>query len=241
MSTYRELVYMCLDEVKVISDDSYFEEEHVQFLLDKYRAFLLKQRYGDIKKDIPESNYQEICLDLEEVTLPQEDICGTGTYLRSIDKIPDVIKIGSPTVYPGNYFNTQISFISKDRMKFVGNNKYLKNFIYSSLLPDQYLYLKSSNPQFLHLEKVRMSAIFSDPQEAIKLSCEKGDDAICEPIDHRFPIEDALIPPMIELVVKDLLGASYRPQDDVNNAADDLSDIASYIRSNMKERYNREH
>lgn len=67
MSTYRELIYMCLDEIKVISDDSYFEEEHVSFLLDKFRPFLLKQRYGDVRKEVPQSNYQEICLDLKEV------------------------------------------------------------------------------------------------------------------------------------------------------------------------------
>lgn len=50
MATYREIVYMVLDELKINSDDKYFEEEHVMFLMDKYRAFLLKQRYSDIKK-----------------------------------------------------------------------------------------------------------------------------------------------------------------------------------------------
>jgi hypothetical protein len=42
MSTYREMIHMVLDELKVISDDSHFQEEHVMFLLDKYRGFLLK-------------------------------------------------------------------------------------------------------------------------------------------------------------------------------------------------------
>lgn len=54
MSTYRELVYLVLDELKLTSDDALFNEEHVMFLLGKYRGFLLKQQYKDIKKEIPE-------------------------------------------------------------------------------------------------------------------------------------------------------------------------------------------
>ena len=41
--TLRELVFMVLDECKIHSDDSYFNEDHVSFLLSKYRAFLLKK------------------------------------------------------------------------------------------------------------------------------------------------------------------------------------------------------
>ena len=48
---------MCLDQLKVASDDSYFTVEHVLFLISKIRALILKQRYSDIKKKIPESNY----------------------------------------------------------------------------------------------------------------------------------------------------------------------------------------
>ena len=65
--TYNELIYMVLDELKLSSDDSYYTPDHVIFLLVKYRSFLLKQRYSDIKKQIPDSDYQSICLDLIEV------------------------------------------------------------------------------------------------------------------------------------------------------------------------------
>lgn len=48
---------MVLDEIKSTSDDAFFNEEHVLFLINNYRNFILKQRYSDIKKPIPESNY----------------------------------------------------------------------------------------------------------------------------------------------------------------------------------------
>jgi hypothetical protein len=66
MNTYSQVCYLVLDELKLTSDDSLYNEEHVIYLLNKYRAFLLKQKYSnDIKKTIPESNYQTISFDLE--------------------------------------------------------------------------------------------------------------------------------------------------------------------------------
>ena len=55
MSTYRQLTYMVLDELKLVSDDSHFTKEHIMSLLNWYRLFILKQRYSDIKKQIPDS------------------------------------------------------------------------------------------------------------------------------------------------------------------------------------------
>ena len=54
MTTYREAIYMCLDLLKGMSDDFTYTEDHVAYLLDKFRALLLKQRYGnDPKKHVP--------------------------------------------------------------------------------------------------------------------------------------------------------------------------------------------
>ena len=66
MAKYKEIVSMVLDMLKVTSDDSIFNEGHIIFLAGRYRSFLLKQRYStDLKKQIPESNYQTLCLELE--------------------------------------------------------------------------------------------------------------------------------------------------------------------------------
>lgn len=224
MSTYRELVYLCLDELKLYSDDAVFTEDHIIFLLNKYRAFILKQRYSDIKKQIPESNYQTICLDLIQVPAISGEPCEGGTYLRSKDKIPFLMKLGSPSIYPVDYYQGDITIVSRDRMRYIGYNKYLKNIIYASIAPDNYIYFKSSNPQYLYLEKVKMTGMFEDPQKAFELQCE-GEELSCDILDAAFPIEEALIPPMIELVVKELLGAEYRPEDKKNDATDNLSEV----------------
>lgn len=43
MSTYRELVYMVHDEMKRVSDDAFYTDEHVIFLLNKFRSYILKE------------------------------------------------------------------------------------------------------------------------------------------------------------------------------------------------------
>lgn len=224
--TYRELVYLILDEIKLNTDDAQFTEDHIVFLLNKYRAFILKQRYSDIKKYIPESNYQEICIDLIQTPAISGEPCEGGTYLRSKVKIPYLIKIGNPMLYPIDYYQGDITYISRERMRYVGHNKYLQNIIYASIGPDGYLYFKSSNPQYLYLEKVKMQGIFEDPKDAINLQCSNTEESkLCDILDYNFPIEEALVPSIIELILKELVSAEYRPEDKQNNADDDLSNI----------------
>ena len=239
--TWRQLVYMVLDEIKLTSDDSIINENHVIFLLNKYRTFLLKQRYSDIKKPIPESNYQTICLDLENDT--NNTFCGSANYLKSKTKVPFLMKIGNPRVYPSNYFQGEITYVSRDRMRYIGYNKYMQNIIYASVGPDNYLYLTSSNPQFSYLDKVKFTGIFEDIETASELLCsnqeednhqEENNNQSCDILDRDFPIEEGLVPQLIELSVKELLGSAYRPADEENNANDDLADIANFIRRNAK-------
>lgn len=228
MSTFKELVYMVIDELKITSDDSLFTEDHIIFLLSKYRSFILKQRYSDIKKSMPESNYQTICFDLIEVPAISGEPCEGGYYLRSKIKIPFISSLGISRVYPIDYYQGEISFISRDRMRYVGYNKYLGNIIYCSLGPDNYLYFKSTNPQFSYLEKVRFTAIFQDAVEASGLQCPNSTgETVCDLIDREFPIESALVPPLLELVIKELSGAIYRPEDNDNNAKDELAEVTT--------------
>ena len=232
MSTYRELVYMILDELKLISDDSHFTEEHVLFLLDKYRTFLLAQRYKDIRKEIPESNYQTICLDLKQVNAINGQPCTGADYMKSLQEIPNMMQVGKQKISSLDYFQGNFAYTNNERFKYVGKNKYLKNQIYGTIAPDNHLYLKSSNPQMYYLEKVKVTGIFEDASKAAELECDGGTNA-CDVMDKDFPLEESLIPPVIELIVKELGGQKYQSEDTSNNANDDLSDLASFIRSQM--------
>lgn len=224
MSTFKEIVYMCLDELQLSSDDATFTEEHIIFLANKYRALLLKKQYLDLAKLIPESNYQDVCLDLEQFAPFEDDPCG-DIYLRSTEKIPDMLPIGSPNITGIDFMAGEITYVSRERIRYVGHNKFLKNIMYATLGPDDHLYIKSANPQSLYLERVRFSGIFEDPEKAAKLSCDEDSsgEETCDVLDKTFPLEEALIPLMIELIVKEVSNAIYRPADEENNANDDLT------------------
>lgn len=231
MSTYRELVYLVLDELKLTSDDALFNEEHVMFLLGKYRGLLLKQQYKDIKKEIPESNYQTLCLDLIQVPAITGEPCEGGTYLRSKEKIPFLMPVATPRVYPEDYYQGDITYVSRERMKYVGYNRWLPNIIYASIGSDNYLYFKSFNPQYLYLEKARLTGIFEEPEKAAELECNR-DESTCDPMDMKFPLEEALIPQVVELVVRELSRPEYLPEDKQNNADDGLSEVTSQSKKN---------
>ena len=70
------------------------------------------------------------------------------------------------------------------------------------------------------------------------MSCD-GED-ICDILEREFPIEEALIPQLIETVVKSLTSGLYKPEDVENNANDDLSTITSFIRRNMKSNFQKQ-
>lgn len=227
--TWKEIVYLVSDELKLDSDDSTFNENHIVFLLSKYRAFILNQRYKEIRKQVSSSNYQTICLDVEQIT-PEFDSSDNTYYLKSIVKVPGILGIGNIRIFSKDYFNAEITYITKDRMRYVGYNKYMNNIIYCTKDANEYLYFKSYNPRALDLKNVKMNAVFEDIEEASELECEKA----CDLMDRIFPMEDSLIPAVVELVVKELLGASYRPEDSENNASDDIANLASFIQRNAK-------
>ena len=234
MATYREIVYMVLDEIKSSNGDSNITENHVIFLANQYRLFLIEQKkLKQGEQSLSSANEQTLCIDLEKVdAIPGLEYCN-DIYLRSVQEIPEIVSEESVKVNLVDLFNIMTAFVSKERFKYVGHNKYLRNIIYTTLGPDNHLYFNSQNPQFKYLKKARVTGIFEDAEKAAQLSCDE-DSKPCDIMDADFPLETDLIPQMIELIVKELLGVNYRPKDNVNNSSDDLADIASFVRRNMK-------
>lgn len=235
----KDLVYYILDNVKVISDDSIINEGHVMFLIKKYRSFLIKKEQEKEKAtqdEHSEFEVQEICLNLEKVPAIDGEPCTGGYYLRTKEKIPKLLDDTTPSIYPIDYYQgIHICYVPRGKMRYIGTNKYLQNIIYVSLAPNYHLYFNSNNPQFLYLQKIRLAGTFEDYDEASKLLCDsEGNDTSCDPLEMEFPIRDYLVPTLLELCIKDITGAAYKPKEDTNNAKDDLADIASYIRRNTK-------
>lgn len=227
--TLREIVYLISDELKFMSDDSSFNEEHIKFLVNKYRVFILNQQYSkDIKKVIPESNYQTIELTLKQVNSIEELEC-SRRYLKTNEEIPNILSFSNTRIYPEDFNNIRITLISRDRFKFIGFNKWLKNIIYCANI-DNYLYLTSNNPQHFYLEKLKLTGIFEDVEIAANTS-----NSYCDILDMEYPLEPGLVPLLVQSVVQELAPKTVQPEDSYNNASDDKANIANYIARNQKQ------
>lgn len=231
----KELVYMVLDEIKGLSDDFTYTEDHVIFLLNKYRTSLLKQKYKDDKASMHSSNFQTMLLTLKD-SLQNKDYILERQYKQSEEIVPELLTDKGVRVYPETQFldNADIAFITEDRMRYVGYNKYLKNAVYATIHND-YLYITSRNLDIMDLEQVHLSAVFEDAVETIKAISGEVD-----LLEEDFPMEDSLTSLLIQSVVKELLGAAYRPKDSQNNANDDLADMIAFMRRNMKSAYQKQ-
>ena len=228
MATFAEITYMVLDQMKEITDDSYYTEEHIIFLASKMRALLLERKYKNSRNQtftpMSDENMQEICLTLQPEELAPAGC--TGMWLKSVEKIPDTINVSDANISTvSDMLQCAVTFIPAERMPYVGYNKWLQKILYAAKSDNGHLYITGNNPQFMYLEKVRMTAVFSDPVKAAELSCE-GEGKACDILETPFPLESALIPSCIELVVQELMGSRYAPQDKQNDAKDGLADVA---------------
>lgn len=165
-------------------------------------------------------------------------MCGSvcdDTMLKSVQEVPKTVGTANPQVTTLDYFGGKMTYVTPEKMRYVNYNKFLKNIIFCTMGPDGHVYLKSSNPQFANIEKIKFTGVFEDFEAAAELSCdENGNKDNCDPFEKEFPIDAYLVPELIDRVLKELLGASYRPKDQQNDASDSLSQIANFIRDYVK-------
>lgn len=349
---------MVADLAKQVSDDDTLTYRHIAFLLNIYRAYLLKQKYLNKAQEIPQSNYQTVCAKVEPTNngSPGNPCCNSkcnpdSSYmLKSSNKLSEVLTFGDTkatlvrcageftisidaynnlgeseeereafceyfnnlvgdAVLPiyddlpktiGDLYSTKckedvhdtinmiytrfpkywklsvyqiasqetsecnpdmydatmrtfgnVQIVSKERFPYAGLSKYSRNQVFGTIGIDNKLYLKS-NSDITSYTTAFITSIFENPDKAYEQSsctyeyteggekkiktCPEGD-GICDPWDREFPIEEALQSQLVNLVLRDILGAAYRGKDDINNSSDDLSDIVAYVRRNMKQQY----
>jgi len=229
MATFGEVVYMVLDMLKEHTDDAYYTEEHIIFLASKMRALLIDRKYRNSRNQtfspMSDENTQEICLDLEPAS--DDALLCNGMWLKSVQQIPSTIGDTEASVsVVSDMIHSMVTFIPAERMPYVGYNKWLRKIIYAAKSNNGHLYMTSNNPQFMYLKKATVSGVFSDPEAAAKLACDGEGDNGCNILEAKFPLEAALIPSCIEMVVQELIGARYAPEDKDNDAKDGLGDAA---------------
>ena len=222
MTTYREAIYMCLDLLKGTSDDFSYTEDHIAYLLDKFRALLLKQRYGnDPKKHIPYSNYQTI----EVIFIPDE----VKTVVRSEDPIPSMLQLGIPRIVTPDeyYYDYKFEFTSRERLPFTGNNRFTSMINYCALDEENYVLYRTKPNQWVQSiegyaqlipNKFSIVAVFENPKDLYE-----------DYMDEVLPIEETLITTLIGMVVDSLAKVVTAPSDTINNGTDENASMPTQM------------
>lgn len=230
MATFGEITYAVLDLLKERVDDAYYTEEHIIFLASKIRALLLERKYKNSRNqtysEMSDENMQEICIDLEPAEILPNGCA--GDWLWSKQELPETMGTMEPKLSGvSDMLQTMVTFIPVERMPYVGFNRWLKNILYAAKSRNGHLYIKGTGPQSMYLKQVKMDAVFSDPLKAAEMACDAdGEGGKCDILGQNFPLESALIPSCIEMVVQELLGSRYAPEDKGNNAKDDFAEAS---------------
>lgn len=204
---------MVIDHTRNGSDDSIYTEDHISFLLWKNRSLLLKQRYGKGNAISPSSNKHSICIELEDDTKD----CSDFIEKKSKIKIPDLVVSDSLTIDEDD--SDIYSVVSDKGISFAGEGKYSGNNIYLAVSGSGHLKVKSKNPLLRYKKKIKLSGIFSEAPTSDML-CDGDSENGCG-LDADFPIEDALVSPLIDIVARSIISYSSVPSDMMNNAVDD--------------------
>lgn len=192
--TYGEIVYMCLDEIKAMSDDAYVTEDHIVFLMSKYRSYLLRQKYDKTNMPVAQSNYQTVEVD-KQIPLYIMEIAKPQILAHIIDPDSQIPQ------------SKEFAYIPYKRYKYTGDNKYTSSLNRATITPEGAVKTSVGN------QTITVTAVLDDML------------SYGYTMEERCPIEDDLVAGVIELVVKDILGIAYRPEDKINNGSDDLSTV----------------
>lgn len=247
MRNYRELVYTILDELKIFSDDSVWETDHVVSALNKYRSLLFTQKYKGKKVEIPNAYYQRLEVNFDTT------YDSSGSMFKSFKQIPsilDITDLWKYTFISNDGIRTEnLNFVSSQRFKNTGYNKWLRNQLYATVDLDNYMYVKSptladkalvgstgsgtsytesslisENGLFQLISEVSGNAylyydtILDNPIDGYRFN----DDNAIDVLDFNFHCEESLIQPIIDLCLKEFSASNQQRRDIQNNASDDF-------------------
>lgn len=244
MKTYRDMIFIVLDELKIMSDDSVWEYEHIVALLNKYRAMLIKQRYLDKKVPMPSAFYQTLKIGFD-INFYR------GKIYKSIKRLPAITGNSMLNLHTFLYredgFKININLINSQQFKVISYNRWPTKEVCATLSQDGYMYvyspagatLQTTNlgtvdgeiiigeeeaapalvSDILKNELLQYDTILDNPLDMVEFN----DLTIDSFLDVEFPCDESLSQVIVSLCLDELSKAMMIPKDEVNNANDDTA------------------
>lgn len=211
-----KIIYDIREKLKLNSDDIDITNDYISYLIDVKRALLIKQRFINLSKNMPESLIQKLCLKTQPISI--EGNCFSN-ILESNVEIPNFVEAhNKDAILSINLYDFKavpINIIPYERIPYIGYNKWIKNQVYASL-HNKKIYLFSNIAEFKLLKYFTITGVFLEPEEADKFNCESTTN--CEYIDKEYHINGSIVSDLINMVIKELSPSLAIQEDKLNNA-----------------------
>lgn len=220
--TLREIIYDILEIVNAYSDDSKISEEHVAFMVNNKRNMLLKQYMSNIKKEIPQEAIQNICVTLAEDTNCLEDSIVVKSTIKFPPTLDNTGRSNIVKAYGSNSrFLKNVNVIDYSRLPYVASERYNKHMLFITLDPKSYVIVFNSDNKHILMENIELEGVFENPEEAYTLTCDY--DSSIDFYDTQYPIESAMIEPLRQSIVQELVTKYKIPLDHINDGEDNIN------------------
>lgn len=220
--TKREIIYTVFEKLNIQSDDTDITEELISSLIDTKRAMLLKQKYSKTSWHMPVEIKQELCFDLKLVDKIDGYSC-PGKILQTTVSLPPSIKIrgkeGPLNVRKKDGREISMTVIPVERVPYLFHNRYTQNLTYCAVDFNNNLVIISNDNKHRFLKYIQVTDVFEAPDDARELSCDIN--STIEPWDDQYPVEAAMVEPIVQEILKDLVNTLRIPGDKINDATDD--------------------
>ena len=225
----NELVYDVRESLNQTVKDSDFSDEYVAYLINVYRAEILKNELNDFQRLPNIVNIQSFCLEMEQISKYDCNIdIECGTILRSKQPIPSLLKthIGSSitSIRPTDISAKPFQYITESRLSFINGSKF-GNSIYYFIGSDQHVYLVSKSDTHKLIKCINVSGIFANPLELEEYknccNCEEDNNQCFDILESDYPISADQVATIITLIAQRLISKLQIPTDNTNDAAND--------------------
>jgi hypothetical protein len=225
---HSELIYNIKNIISkgVQSDDLKISDRQIAFIINYYRAKLLKQdaqrHHGMSLEDVQDLGKVEL------IQADEHECCEINAcVLRTKHKLPATIELRSTRhglTFVGTYKGKAFQETSYNRSQFDSFAPYTGKMT-KWYIKGRYLYIV--NPVGL-LSFINVQGLFEDPLEANKFrTCDCPNEEVCQTgYDYEYPLSamhvDTIVKLMLQTELSVLLGVL---SDNNNNAKDELSNV----------------
>ena len=224
--TANEIIYAIREKLKAYTDDTRYTNGYLMFLINLKRSLFIRREYNQFQRTIDVDTLQSICMDIEAVDESECPDCGElgGCQIyRTVEKLPKRIELHNRQVItriaPLGVANKPFTIVSRNRFIYAGEAKHEATFVFATVHDNGYIYLKSKQRYHQGLDKITVTQLFENPDDASAFNC---NNETCYDLDTtEYPCKQWMVDLIITEIVKELAMLKELPSDVLNNAKDD--------------------